>query len=257
MIRRQLFHPDIHHSILQLRLSHNKIASVQSHSFISFAAINLDLSYNLISNIEQEAFTQFTPPSAHHHLHLHQHQQQLQYPDLQHLKGNAYDSHNSNSNMGRKFSSISSSTSTTQFLNADPFGTILREYDSIGGLHLYLSHNQLSQLKTHVFTSHKFSLIDLSYNQLTSFTFDSIGSLTTVGTLNLSFNAIEHVATSQITIHWLKTLDLSHNRLRTVDLSTLCVTNHLDLSFNRIESINQSYFPNNCSVKVKKIDLLN
>ena len=42
----QLFHPDIHHSVAQVRLSHNKIARIHSHSFISFSAINLDLSYN-------------------------------------------------------------------------------------------------------------------------------------------------------------------------------------------------------------------
>lgn len=48
VLPRQLFHPDIHQAISQVRFSHNKIQTVQSESFLSFPASNLDLSYNEI-----------------------------------------------------------------------------------------------------------------------------------------------------------------------------------------------------------------
>jgi len=56
---------------------------------------------------------------------------------------------------------------------------------------------------------------------------------------------------------FLKVLDLSHNGIQSklLDFSLLCVTDLIDLSFNRLDKIEQFHFPRNCSLKVRSVSV--
>jgi len=209
-LTRQMFHPDIHQSISQVRLSHNKIQTIQAESFVSFGGSHLDLSYNAIQTIQRHAF--LSSPS-----------------------GNSHTS---------PFSSSSSSAS------------------SLGkseGLHLYLSHNKLTTLKPTTFALHKFTLVDLSYNHISHFHFDTFGRKTLVGGLNISHNNLDRLVHSSTHFFTLEFLDVSHNKLHYKGLSgqmdSSCITDLLDLSHNHLERVDNSLFPKNCSLRVWKLSL--
>lgn len=127
---RQLFHPDIHASIRELRLAHNKIQTIHTDSFLSLPANHLDLSYNLIHTVERHAFT-IAPQTSH------------------------------GANLVSKYIAKSD------------------------GLHAYFRHNKINLIKNAAFSQEKFALVDLSYNSLTHFHFDSFGKRTLVGGCNI------------------------------------------------------------------------
>jgi Leucine-rich repeat (LRR) protein len=189
-IPRQMFHPDVHTSIRELRLGHNRISnSILPETFLSLKVpLKLDLSYNELSTIEGKAFTTLD-------------------------------------NKWRE--------------ESEP-------------LSLYLQHNKLSQIKNGGFSQEKFEVVDLSYNFLSSFTFDSFGKESLVGGVNVSHNVVEKIVgrSQRLMIKW---LDASHNKLSYggIQVQNICPTQLLDLSFNKIEKVDGAMFPFNCSIKVR------
>lgn len=155
---RQIFHPDIHKSISQVRLSHNKISSIASESFLSFPAINLDLSYNSIQVVERRAFSI--------------------YPT----------SNNVNSE-----TSSSSSESPNEISKSPQTGSLSASSSSSHpGLNLYLNRNRLTMMKPNALSGEKISL-DISYNNLIVFNFDTFSRQTLLGGLNISHNDIQQI----------------------------------------------------------------
>jgi hypothetical protein len=197
-LARQMFHPDIHQSISQVRLSHNKIQTIQTESFVSFGGTHIDLSYNAIQSIQRHAFT--ISPSA---------------------------------------------TSHTSPSSASE------------GLHLYLSHNKIPNLKPATFGLHKFSLLDLSHNHLSHFHFDTFGRKTQIGGLNISRNNLDRIIHSPNRYYLIQFLDLSFNKIHYKGLSGqmegLCCTDLLHLSHNHLERVDASIFPTNCSLRVSTL----
>ncbi len=157
---RQIFHHDKHKSISQVRLSHNKISSIASESFLSFPAINLDLSYNSIQVVEKRAFSIYPTP------------------------------HNGNSEAS---SSSSSSESPNEIFKSPQTGSLSASSSSSHpGLNLYLNRYRLTMLKPNALSGEKISL-DISYNNLIVFNFDTFSHQTLLGGLKISHNDIQQI----------------------------------------------------------------
>lgn len=251
----QMFHPNIHQSMTQLRLGHNRIQTIQSESFLSFPAINLDLSYNQISTIEKDAFSTSAPPP----------------PPTPTSRGASKASSSSSSsassssppssskgNSGRANSNdvhtntlganrgpflgndhnisigsgngggspvLASASSSRKGAKGNeatigdlPVSSVVAAAfgsDDHPGLNVYLNHNRLTTIRPGAFSQEKFNLIDLSYNFLTSFSMDVLGRRTIIEGLNVSHNSLERLNLRQ---RW------AGNH----------IVKFLDLSYNRI-----------------------
>lgn len=225
-----MFHMDIHQSISQVRLSHNKIVSILSESFLSFPAINLDLSYNSIQVVERQAFSIYPGSSM------------------------ATDETSSSSQRSDASSSSSESpndsSASPQTSTQLPFASTSRQ-----GLNLYLNRNRLTMMKPNALSLEKFALVDLSYNQLVAFNFDTFARQTVLGGLNVSHNSIERIVVPKGRRFVLKFFDLSHNRIQyrggTGQMMSVCPVDLLDFSYNRLERTDSRLFPTNCSLRVR------
>lgn len=221
LLPRQIFHPDIHQQVSQLRLSHNKISTVLSDSFLSFPGVNIDLSYNSIQTVDRYAFTTARnfPPEL-------------------------------SSRVPETFSS--ESPQDAEPLAQQPSST--SPFSSWPGLNLFLNRNKLIMMKPNAFAQEKFSLLDLSYNQLVQFNFDTFSRNTIIGGLNLSHNSIERLGVPKGRRFVMKFLDLSNNKLgwrgAALAMPLVCPTDFLDLSNNRLEKTEWKLFPTNCSLRV-------
>lgn len=268
---RQMFHPDIHQSISQVRLSHNKIQTILSESFLSFSAINLDLSYNSIQTVDRHAFSIALPGGG----------QPIPANVLGGptginiatsiasaggsggAKGNAAvlaleneltsmspnDAGYFTAAASSSYSSGSGATSSAPSISAALAFSTTRP-----GLNLYLNQNKLTIMKPNALSGEKFSLVDMSYNQLVAFNFDAFAKRTLLGGLNISHNSIERIVVPKNRRIVLKFLDVSFNRIAyrtgTGALANVCPSVFLDMSNNRLERIDAKLFPTNCSLRV-------
>lgn len=248
---RQMFHPEIHQSISQVRLSHNKIQTILLESFLSFPAINLDLSYNSIQTVERHAFStvvlggqpipsgvvgnnnKATTGTFSH----------LDYTNAEFTSaspGNDY------------YYAASAQTSSSSSSAANVAAAALTSTHP--GLNLYLNKNKLTIMKPNALAGEKFALVDLSYNQLVAFNFDTFSRRTLLGGLNISHNSIDRLVVPKNRRFVLKFLDMSFNRLQyrgtTGGMLSVCPSVLLDFSHNRLERTDSKLFPANCSLRV-------
>ncbi|CAG7730685.1 unnamed protein product [Allacma fusca] len=279
----QMFHPDIHQSMTHLRLSHNRILTIQSESFLSFPAVNLDLSYNQITTIEKHAFLTAMPvPSSSGGGGRYSHSSSSSsggskgrytdgsssassrgpFPPTPH-SGSASGGGGGSSSVPTTLTSSSSTTAASMYKKTTGVGLTVAGMvaaaavpggnDEHPGLNVYLNHNRLTTVRAGAFSQDKFNLIDLSHNSLSSFSMDAFGHRTIIIGLNVSHNSLERLNLKQrwASNHIIKFLDLSFNRIpvRGIDFSGLCITALLDLSHNRIDRTEAKIFPANCSLK--------
>ncbi|XP_040574912.1 chaoptin [Lepeophtheirus salmonis] len=233
---RNLLHKNVHSSLIDVRLAHNRISIIKTGTFVSLKELQtIDLSGNSIVILESTGFFNlknlFTLILSHNYINQIDPKTFSNLLNLQKLD--------------------MSYNKLTKF-EFDSFDNCTKHVNN--PLHLDLSHNQIDYIQEAVFSktaSPIISELDVSYNILTRIPKEIFKSIVDhLKILNLSFNQISRIRKDDFIISTLnalkvQVLNLSHNNLRDLDkrcFDTLTGIQILYLNDNALEMLQFAQF---------------
>ncbi|CAD1476915.1 unnamed protein product [Heterotrigona itama] len=281
-IRKGTFQGDIHSYLEEVNFSFNMITTIQTHTFVDLPKLTMiNLEDNAINRIERRAFMNM---------------KQLQYINLRDLEflDLAY-----NDLTEFDFASFDQVGTLSSFkvnashneipklwINSTTFtppttigGTIQSNikvldlsYNNISDImkyyfkpveysltHLYLAHNQLSNVTQGVFGNMPhLQWLDLSHNELMEIDFDCFRNTKNIQVLSLSWNSIMDIPAEALRpLRKLRIVDLSHNKLRTLPDNMFSDANieSLDLSHNQFMRLPMKTMSISAAASLSMLDL--
>ncbi|XP_066585681.1 chaoptin [Prorops nasuta] len=276
-IRKGTFQSDIHSILEVISFAFNRIKSLQTHTFVDLSSITtINLEDNAIERIERRAFMNMNRlkyinlrGNRIRHLtdEVFQNLPDLEFLDLAYNDLSEFDfasfdqvgtlssfrvnvSHNEIFRLWVNTTGMFTPPTATGGSVQSNIKSLDLSYNNITDImryyfkpveysltHLYLSHNQLSNVTQGVFGNMPhLQWLDLSYNDLVEIDFDCFRNTKNLQVLYLSHNDIMDIPAEALRpLKKLRILDLSHNRLRSLPDNMFMDSNleSLDLSHNQ------------------------
>ncbi|KAG7188011.1 hypothetical protein KM043_017654 [Ampulex compressa] len=270
------FQGDIHSTLEEINFAFNQIKSLQTHTFVDLSSLTtINLEDNAIDKIERRAFMNMNrlkyvnlrgnklrdiTDEAFQNL------PDLEFLDLAYNDMNEFDfasfdqvgtlssfkvnvSHNEIPKLWINSTTLTPPTAIGGNMQAN-IRVLDLSYNNISDImkyyfkpvefsltHLYLAHNQLSNVTQGVFGNMPhLQWLDLSYNDLMEVDFDCFKNTNNLQVLLLGWNDIMDIPAEALrTLKKLRIVDLSHNKLRTLpdNMFTDANIESLDLSHNQ------------------------